>query len=74
MKSQVSFEFDGEHNKDGIANILRMRLTGVRYKFKTIDSRANLHRVFVASDDKEKTFEVCRGIQCFCVWDNSEKL
>ena len=73
MKSQVSFKFDGEHNTEFVIKILKNRLKGVKYKIE-LETR-NVYRIYVASiEPKEKTFSVCYGIQCFCVYDFNKKL
>ena len=70
MKSQVSFKFDGEHNKGIVIGILREKLMDFRYKLET--EGQNVFRIYVASSEsKEKTYEVCYGIQSFVVYDQS---
>jgi hypothetical protein len=72
-KSQVSFKFDGGHNKNLVVGILQRRLKGLKYKIEN-ESR-NVYRIYLAStESKEKTFDVCFGIQCFCVYDFSRNL
>lgn len=73
MTSQVSFKFDGEHNIQLLVSILKQRLKGLKYKIET-ESR-NIYRIYVASlEDKQKTFDVCFGIQCFVVYDYNRVL
>lgn len=73
MKSQVSFVFDGEHNKQGILNVLNQNLKGLKHKFEK--EGRNVYRIYVAAKESEKkTFEVCYGIQCFCVKDYNREL
>ena len=73
MKSQVSFKFDGEHNKQGVLNVLNQNLKGLKYKIEK--ETRNVYRIYVASEEGEdKTFKVCYGIQCFCVRDYNREL
>jgi len=68
MNSQVSFKFDGEHNKQPIISILGQRLEGLKYKIETNSN--NIYRIYVASmESKEKTLNVCRGIQSNAIFD-----
>lgn len=70
MKSQVSFCFDGEHNKQPIIDILRNRLKGLKYEVKKENDF--VYRIYVASDgDEQTTFDVCYGIQDHVVIDHS---
>jgi len=73
MKSQVSFKYDGSHNKELIVKILKSRLKGLKYKVE--QEVSNVFRIYVAStESEEKTFSVCYGIQCFCVLDYNREL
>jgi len=73
MKSQVSFKFDGLHNKESILHILKQRLEGLKYKIEK--EGRDVYRIYVASKEGgNKTFEVCYGIQCFCVKDSNREL
>lgn len=73
MFSQVSFKFDGEHNKEFVIRILKERLKGLKYKIEK--EGRNVYRIYVASSEgEEKTFEVCYGIQSFVVIDHNRNL
>lgn len=73
MISQVSFKFDGEHNKQPVVSALKQRLKGLKYEIEA--EGRNVFRIYVASlEDKEKAFSVCYGIQCFAVYDHGRTL
>ncbi len=73
MKSQVSFKFDGSHNKPFIINILKSRLKGFRYKIE--NESQFVYRIYVASEEGEqRTFDECYKIQCFVVYDYSKEV
>jgi hypothetical protein len=73
MKSQVSFKFDGEHNKQPVVNILKQRLKGLKYKIET--ETKNVYRIYVGSSQTtEEVFNICYGIQCFAILDSNRDL
>lgn len=73
MKSQVSFKFDGQHNKEIIISILKSRLENFKYKIEYEGS--HIYRIYVgSSESKEKTMIVCKGIQCYAVYDFNREL
>lgn len=73
MKSQVSFLFDGEHNKQPIIDMLSHNLAGVKYVIKK--ENKFVYRIFVAANGSvEQTFKECRKIQSNSVIDTSVEL
>lgn len=73
MKSQVSFVFDGSHNTSMIKSILKDELKGVKTFVETINNCT--YRIYVSSKEtKEKVMHVCRGIQCYSVYDDTKEL
>jgi hypothetical protein len=70
MKSQVSFKYDGNHNTGLIVQILKNKLENLRYKI--VPETKFVNRIFVySSESEEKTLNICKGIQCFAVIDNT---
>lgn len=62
MKPQVSFKFDGEHNKQPIIDLLNQRLVEMEYTIKK--SGKNVYEMLVASKGTvEETFLECVKIQ-----------
>lgn len=73
MKSQVSFRYSGSHNTPFIKQILRSELKEARFLVE--ETGYNIYRIYVASkNEREKVFNACYGIQCFCVYDNNREL
>ena len=73
MKSQVSFRYSGSHNTSEIVRVLKSKLKGLKYSVSSVG--CDIYKIYVASEDGEvKTFNVCRGIQCFCKYDYSRDL
>lgn len=72
-QSKVSFKFDGEGNKVHIVNILKSKLTNLKYTFETVSY--NVFRVYVtAKESKEEVLKVCKAMQCFAILDNTKTL
>ena len=72
MESQVSFKFDGEHNKAPVLAILRKKLEGFRYEMV---NEPSCIKIYVAStQSKEETLNVCKGIQNFALYDSNREL
>jgi hypothetical protein len=75
MTSQVSFKFDGEHNKSFLLKTLKSKLKGFKYKIENENSHKTVFRIYVASlESAKKTFDVCFAIQCNVVYDSNREL
>lgn len=73
MKSQVSFKFDGEHNKKPVISILKSSLKGMRFLIE--NENKFCFRIYVgALETEEKVLKICRVIQCFSVLDRNRLL
>lgn len=67
MKSQVSFKFDGEHNKPYIIKILK-QLKGMKYLIENINN--HVFRIYVGAEEtEEKVMKICKGMQSSAVYD-----
>lgn len=72
MESQVSFRFDGWHNKPYIIEILK-QLKGMRYTIEMANKY--VFRIYVGAEETdEKVMQVCKGMQCFAVFDRNRVL
>ena len=73
MKSQVSFKFDGSHNKQPIVDLLNNRLPGMKYVIEKLSDY--VYRIYVVSTAHEaKTLNICQGIQNFAIYDSTRQL